>query len=96
MIWGVPRDAVLVGEGGDSQDRAFTDRGGYVTGFDPAALPERDALRHELGYREDEKVCVVSVGGPIAMAYIRRDLGEPGTALAVDVRTEYSSAVQYQ
>lgn len=27
-----------------------------------------------------------SVGGPIAMAYIRRDLGEPGTALAVDVR----------
>ena len=27
-----------------------------------------------------------SVGGPIAMAYIQRDLGEPGTALAVDVR----------
>ena len=27
-----------------------------------------------------------SVGGPIAMAYIARDLGEPGTALAVDVR----------
>lgn len=27
-----------------------------------------------------------SVGGPIAMAYIERSLGEPGTALAVDVR----------
>lgn len=27
-----------------------------------------------------------SVGGPIAMAYIHRDLGEPGTALSVDVR----------
>jgi aminomethyltransferase len=27
-----------------------------------------------------------SYGGPIAMAYIQRDLGEPGTALAVDVR----------
>ncbi|MEP1593866.1 MAG: glycine cleavage T C-terminal barrel domain-containing protein, partial [Halieaceae bacterium] len=27
-----------------------------------------------------------SVGGPIAMAYISRDLGEPGTALTVDVR----------
>ena len=27
-----------------------------------------------------------SVGGPIAMAYIRRDLGEPGTALQVSVR----------
>ncbi|MEM1110797.1 MAG: glycine cleavage system aminomethyltransferase GcvT [Pseudomonadota bacterium] len=27
-----------------------------------------------------------SVGGPIAMAYVQRELGEPGTALAVDVR----------
>ena len=27
-----------------------------------------------------------SYGGPIAMAYIQRELGEPGTALAVDVR----------
>jgi aminomethyltransferase len=27
-----------------------------------------------------------SVGGPIAMAYISRELGEPGTKLAVDVR----------
>ncbi len=27
-----------------------------------------------------------TVGGPIAMAYIQRELGEPGTALSVDVR----------
>lgn len=27
-----------------------------------------------------------SLGGPIAMAYIQRDLGDPGTELAVDVR----------
>ena len=27
-----------------------------------------------------------SVGGPIAMAYIKRELGEPGTVLSVDVR----------
>ena len=27
-----------------------------------------------------------SVGGPIAMAYIERGLGEPGTGLNVDVR----------
>jgi pimeloyl-ACP methyl ester carboxylesterase/predicted glycosyltransferase len=36
---------------------------GYVTGFDPAALRDRSALRHELGYRDDEKVCIVTVGG---------------------------------
>ena len=27
-----------------------------------------------------------SVGGPVAMAYVERDLGEPGTRLQVDVR----------
>jgi pimeloyl-ACP methyl ester carboxylesterase/predicted glycosyltransferase len=36
---------------------------GYVTGFDPAELGQRDRLRHELGYREDEQVCIVTVGG---------------------------------
>jgi pimeloyl-ACP methyl ester carboxylesterase/predicted glycosyltransferase len=36
---------------------------GYVSGFDPAALPERAELRHRLGMPEDERVCVVSVGG---------------------------------
>jgi pimeloyl-ACP methyl ester carboxylesterase/predicted glycosyltransferase len=39
------------------------DFAGYITGFDPAALGERSALRAELGYRPDEKVCIVSVGG---------------------------------
>jgi pimeloyl-ACP methyl ester carboxylesterase/predicted glycosyltransferase len=36
---------------------------GYITGFDAGALGDREALRHELGWRPDEKVCVVSVGG---------------------------------
>ncbi|MGD9704807.1 MAG: alpha/beta fold hydrolase [Acidimicrobiia bacterium] len=36
---------------------------GYVTGFDPADFADRAALRHELGYRPDELVCVVAVGG---------------------------------
>jgi len=36
---------------------------GYVTGFDPAAFADRDALRAELGYRPDERVCIVTVGG---------------------------------
>jgi pimeloyl-ACP methyl ester carboxylesterase/predicted glycosyltransferase len=36
---------------------------GYVTGFDPSDLADRQALRHQLGYRDDEQVCVVTVGG---------------------------------
>ena len=36
---------------------------GYVTGFDPAALGDRDELRAELGYGVDEQVCIVTVGG---------------------------------
>jgi predicted glycosyltransferase len=36
---------------------------GYVTGFDPAALSDRAALRQQLGYRDDERVCIVTVGG---------------------------------
>ena len=33
---------------------------GYVTGFSPT---DHDAIRADLGYRPDEKVCVVTVGG---------------------------------
>jgi pimeloyl-ACP methyl ester carboxylesterase len=36
---------------------------GYVTGFDPAPLADREALRDELGYHPDERVCLVTVGG---------------------------------
>jgi pimeloyl-ACP methyl ester carboxylesterase/predicted glycosyltransferase len=36
---------------------------GYIGGLDLGALGERAALRAELGYRPDEQVCVVSVGG---------------------------------
>ncbi|USQ77751.1 alpha/beta fold hydrolase [Ornithinimicrobium cryptoxanthini] len=39
------------------------DFAGYVTGFDPAALPDRAELRHQLGMPQDERVCVVTVGG---------------------------------
>jgi pimeloyl-ACP methyl ester carboxylesterase/predicted glycosyltransferase len=37
--------------------------GGYITGFDPREFSDREALRAELGYRPDEKVCIVTVGG---------------------------------
>ena len=36
---------------------------GYVTGFDPADLSDRTKLRAELGYGDDEQVCIVTVGG---------------------------------
>jgi len=36
---------------------------GYVTGFDPTDFADRTTLRQELGYRDDEQVCIVTVGG---------------------------------
>jgi pimeloyl-ACP methyl ester carboxylesterase/predicted glycosyltransferase len=36
---------------------------GYVTGFDPTAFADRERLRYELGYRDHEQVCIVTVGG---------------------------------
>jgi pimeloyl-ACP methyl ester carboxylesterase/predicted glycosyltransferase len=35
------------------------DFAGYVTGFDPLQLEDREAL----GYRQDDRVCIVTVGG---------------------------------
>ena len=47
--------------------RAWTEQhydfAGYITGFDPAAFADREAIRAELSYRPDEKVCIVAVGG---------------------------------
>lgn len=46
---------------------------GYITGFDPADFADRDALRAELGYRPDEFVCIVTVGGSgVGGALLRR------------------------
>jgi predicted glycosyltransferase len=47
---------------------------GYVTGFDPAPLLERrEELRRELGYRPDERVMIVTVGGSgVGEALLRR------------------------
>jgi pimeloyl-ACP methyl ester carboxylesterase/predicted glycosyltransferase len=36
---------------------------GYVTGFAPPTEEQRRELRDRFGYRPDEKVCIVSVGG---------------------------------
>ena len=44
------------------------DFAGYVTGFDPARLGDRGAL----GYRDDERVCIVTVGGSGVGAHLLR------------------------
>ena len=46
----------------DWTERHF-DFSGYVTGFDPEELADREGLRAELGYAADERLCLVSVGG---------------------------------
>jgi pimeloyl-ACP methyl ester carboxylesterase len=49
------------------------DFSGYVTGFDPSDFGDREALRAELGYRPDEEVCIVTVGGSgVGGALLRR------------------------
>jgi pimeloyl-ACP methyl ester carboxylesterase/predicted glycosyltransferase len=48
---------------------------GYVSGLDPVTGDERAALRAELGYGDDERVCVVTVGGSgVGEALLRRVL----------------------
>jgi len=44
------------------------DFAGYVTGFDPGDLGDRGAL----GYRDDERVCIVTVGGSGVGAHLLR------------------------
>ena len=36
---------------------------GYISGISPVSPADREAIRAELGYRADEKVCVVTAGG---------------------------------
>jgi len=46
---------------------------GYVSGFDPAEFADRERLRAELGYRPEERVCIVTVGGSgVGEALLRR------------------------
>ncbi len=61
------------------------DFSGYVTGFDPRALGDRDQLRSELGYHPDERVCIVSVGGSAVGVDLLRRVVEsfPQAAAAV-------------
>ena len=52
---------------------AHYDFPGYVTGFVPPSEDERAMLREQFGYRPDELVCIVSVGGSgVGGALLRR------------------------
>ncbi|HEY5875476.1 MAG TPA: alpha/beta fold hydrolase [Ilumatobacteraceae bacterium] len=65
---------------------AHYDFAGYVTGFDPAELGDREELRAELGYHPDERICIVSVGGSGVGADLLRRVVEaaPAARRAVD------------
>jgi predicted glycosyltransferase len=39
------------------------DFSGYITGFTPPSADDVAAWRSELGYRDDEQICIVTVGG---------------------------------
>jgi predicted glycosyltransferase len=60
---------------------------GYITGFDPAPLvARREELRAEFGYRPDERVVIVTVGGSgVGEALLRRVVAAfPDAARRVD------------
>lgn len=65
---GSPQDCVDLAMGPDlPMIRDWTEKHfdfcGYITGFDPKDFGPRELLRAELGYRPDERVCIVTVGG---------------------------------
>ncbi|MFZ0091847.1 MAG: glycosyltransferase [Solirubrobacteraceae bacterium] len=45
---------------------------GYIPGFDADQLADKPRLRTELGYRPDEQVCIVTVGGSGVGAHLLR------------------------
>jgi pimeloyl-ACP methyl ester carboxylesterase/predicted glycosyltransferase len=47
---------------GDWTSQHF-DFAGYITGFDPSDVADREKVRAELGYAAHEKLCIVTVGG---------------------------------
>jgi predicted glycosyltransferase len=79
--------AVFVGNPGDVVPDTFGDGlppirdwvgqhyqfSGYISGFEPGEFTDRERIRADLGYRPDEKVCVVTVGGSgVGTSLLRR------------------------
>jgi pimeloyl-ACP methyl ester carboxylesterase/predicted glycosyltransferase len=78
LFVGDPDDIVAESFGADLPPiRDWTEQhfsfAGYITGFDPARFADRERLRTELGYTDDERVCIVTVGGSgVGAALLRR------------------------
>lgn len=49
---------------------------GYITGFNREEVADREKLRAELGYRPNEKVCLVTVGGSGVGSHLLRRIIE--------------------
>jgi len=83
---GVRDRAIFVGDPGDVIPRSFGDGlpeirdwmpkhfefAGYIAGEHPSSFGSRDELRRALGYRPDQRVCVVTVGGSAVGAHLIR------------------------
>jgi pimeloyl-ACP methyl ester carboxylesterase/predicted glycosyltransferase len=74
---GNPDDVIPLGFGNDLPAmRDWVPRhfefSGYVIGQHPAAFGPRAELRRSLGYRADERVCIVAVGGSAVGAHLIR------------------------
>jgi len=88
--------SILVGDEEDVLDREFGPDlpnmrqwarehfrfSGYTFHFDPRALPERAALRAQLGYRADEREILASVGGTRVGRGLLRKCAEAFTLIA--------------
>ncbi len=77
LFVGEPEDIVAERFGaGLPEIRAWTEEHyafpGYISGFEPVPPEARERLRHELGYRPDEQVCIVTVGGTGVGAHLLR------------------------
>jgi len=91
--------SILVGEEDDVLDREFGPDlpnmrqwtrehfrfSGYTFHFDPRALRDRAALRAQLGYRSDERVILVSVGGTSVGKSLLRKCAEAFTLVASQI-----------
>jgi pimeloyl-ACP methyl ester carboxylesterase/predicted glycosyltransferase len=88
--------SIMVGDEADVLDREFGPElpnmrqwarqhfqfSGYTYHFDPAGYRDRVALRRRLGYRDDERVILVSVGGTRAGRHLLAKSAEAFAAVA--------------